>query len=143
MTTIVEKRRALGRGLESLLPGRARPVSTPPVVAPVAAVMPSVTPKPASTSGDGLREIALDLIEKNPYQTRGSLPEQQLAELVASIAATGVVQPIVVRPISGGRFQLIAGQRRWEASRRAGKASIPAVVRQVSDQQAMEMTIIE
>ncbi|HZR32574.1 MAG TPA: ParB/RepB/Spo0J family partition protein [Terriglobales bacterium] len=143
MTTIVEKRKALGRGLESLLPGRVRPVSTPPVVAPVAVALPPVTPKPAPTSGDGLREIALDAIEKNPYQTRGSLPEQQLAELVASIAATGVVQPIVVRPIPGGRFQLIAGQRRWEASRRAGKVSIPAVVRQVSDQQAMEMTIIE
>ena len=66
-----------------------------------------------------------------------------MEELVASVQASGVVQPIVVRPAGEGRYQLIAGQRRWEASRRAGKTTVPAVVRQVSDQQAMEMTIIE
>jgi ParB family chromosome partitioning protein len=67
----------------------------------------------------------------------------QLGELAASIAATGVVQPIVVRPLPHGRFQLIAGERRWLASQRAGKETIPAIVRQVSDEQAMEMTIVE
>jgi len=67
----------------------------------------------------------------------------QLAELAASITATGVVQPIVVRPLPHGRFQLIAGERRWLASQRAGKETIPAIVRQVSDEQAMEMTIVE
>jgi ParB family chromosome partitioning protein len=90
-----------------------------------------------------MRELPLGLIDRNPYQTRLHLDEPAMEELVASIRSTGVVQPIVVRPIGGGRFQLIAGQRRWEASRRAGKTAIPAVVREVSDQQAMELTIIE
>jgi ParB family chromosome partitioning protein len=66
-----------------------------------------------------------------------------MAELAASIAATGVVQPIVVRPLPHGHYQLIAGERRWMASQAAGKETIPAIVRQVSDEQAMEMTIVE
>jgi ParB family transcriptional regulator, chromosome partitioning protein len=71
------------------------------------------------------------------------LDEAALAELAASISASGVVQPITVRPEANGRFQLIAGERRWLASQRAGKATVPAIVRQVSNEQAMEMTIIE
>jgi ParB family chromosome partitioning protein len=64
-------------------------------------------------------------------------------ELAASIAANGVVQPVLVRPLANGRFQLIAGERRWRASKKAGKTTIPAVLRQVSDVQAMEITIVE
>jgi len=96
-----------------------------------------------NADGQGWRELDLNLVDKNPYQTRGYLDEAAMEELVASVQASGVVQPIVVRPAGEGRYQLIAGQRRWEASRRAGKTTVPAVVRQVSDQQAMEMTIIE
>jgi ParB family chromosome partitioning protein len=66
-----------------------------------------------------------------------------LAELAASITANGVVQPILVRPLASGRFQLIAGERRWRASELAGKQTIPAILRQVSDEQAMEITIVE
>jgi ParB family chromosome partitioning protein len=69
--------------------------------------------------------------------------EDQLAELAASITANGVVQPILVRPQANGRFQLIAGERRWLASQLAGKDTIPAILRQVSDEQAMEITIVE
>jgi ParB family chromosome partitioning protein len=69
--------------------------------------------------------------------------EGPLKELAASIAATGVVQPIIVRPLADGRFQLIAGERRWLASKLAGKTTVPAMLRQVSDEQAMEMTIVE
>ena len=69
--------------------------------------------------------------------------EEQLAELAASITANGVVQPVLVRPLANGRFQLIAGERRWRASQLAGKATIPAILRQVSDEQAMEITIVE
>ncbi|HYX71082.1 MAG TPA: ParB/RepB/Spo0J family partition protein [Terriglobales bacterium] len=116
-----DKRKALGRGLETLLP----------------------TARPASTAGEGAREIPLELIDRNPYQTRGRIQESALEELTASIRASGVVQPIVVRAVADGRFQLIAGQRRWLASQRAGKTSIPAVVRAVSNEQALEMTIIE
>jgi ParB family chromosome partitioning protein len=71
------------------------------------------------------------------------MDEEQLAELAASITANGVVQPILVRPQPSGRFQLIAGERRWRASEIAGKATIPAILRQVSDEQAMEITIVE
>ncbi|HEX4029099.1 MAG TPA: ParB/RepB/Spo0J family partition protein [Terracidiphilus sp.] len=121
------KRRALGKGLDSLLGARAQ--------APAA---------PASESEGGKPlEIPLDQIDRNPFQTRTQMDETQLAELAASIKANGVVQPILVRPLANGRFQLIAGERRWRASQQADKATIPAILRQVSDEQAMEITIVE
>jgi ParB family chromosome partitioning protein len=124
-TTVDPKRRtALGKGIESLL--GPRPQAVP---APVA------TGKPL--------EIALDRIDRNPNQTRTAFDEAKLAELAQSIRATGVVQPVVVRELPGGRYQLIMGERRWRASQAAGKTTIPAIVRQVSDEQAMEMTIVE
>ncbi|HEY0796678.1 MAG TPA: ParB/RepB/Spo0J family partition protein [Acidisarcina sp.] len=127
------KRRALGRGLESLLPSRAAVV---PVVqaTSIDAAMPE--------AGVPL-EIPLDKVERNPYQTRTKFDEAKLAELAVSIFATGVVQPILVRPLPEGRYQLIAGERRVLASKVAGKATIPAIVRHISDEQAMEMTIVE
>src|ERR1700761_9392961 len=133
MTPSVElpKRRALGKGLESLLPGRSG--FTPP---------PAPTAAPVPDEGKP-REIPVDQIERNPFQTRASVDESALKELSASIAATGVVQPILVRPLADNRFQLIAGERRWLASKMAGKATVPAILRQVSDEQAMEMTIVE
>jgi ParB family chromosome partitioning protein len=88
-------------------------------------------------------DLSLDLIDRNPFQTRSQFDEAALEELATSIAATGVVQPILVRPIADGRYQLIAGERRLMASRKAGKATIPAVVKAASDEQAMEITIIE
>jgi ParB family chromosome partitioning protein len=131
MPTLTDpKRRALGKGLESLLPSRPAP-ATVPVIAAVA----EPTGKPL--------EIPLDHIERNPFQTRTRFDEAQLTELTQSIAASGVVQPIVVRPLSEGRYQLITGERRWLASRKAGKATIPAIVRQASDEQTLEMTIVE
>jgi len=138
MTTATEtpKRRALGKGLESLLPR---------VQATVAAAAETVASKPAppvEVAGKP-QEIPVGEIDRNPYQTRSRVDEQQLAELAASIAVTGVVQPIVVRPLANGRFQLIAGERRWLASQKAGKDTVPAILRQVSDEQAMEMTIVE
>ena len=121
------KRRALGKGLDSLLP-RVN-------VAPA--------PSPTDSEGGRAREIPLDQIDPNPFQTRSKMNEEQLAELSASITANGVVQPVLVRPLLNGRFQLIAGERRWRASELAGKATIPAILRQVSDEQAMEITIVE
>ncbi len=131
-TTEAPKRRALGKGLESLLP-RVQAVATP--------VREKMQP-PEAEAGTP-REIPVEAIERNPYQTRSRVDEQHLAELAQSIAATGVVQPIVVRPLPDGRFQLIAGERRWLASQKAGKQTVPAIVRQVSNEQAMEMTIVE
>jgi ParB family chromosome partitioning protein len=124
------KRRALGKGLDSLLPRVALPQ------APAATA-------PALTESGKPREIPLEQIDRNPFQTRQHMDDAQLAELAASISATGVVQPILVRPIANGRFQLIAGERRWRASGLAGKKTIPAILRQVSDEQAMEITIVE
>jgi len=130
-----DKRRALGKGLEALLPHRAAPQ---PVQINAAADAASTQ----SANGAPL-ELAVELIDRNPYQTRSHFDEAALEELTTSIAATGVVQPILVRPIADGRYQLIAGERRLMASRKAGKATIPAVVRPASDEQAMEMTIVE
>jgi ParB family chromosome partitioning protein len=98
-------------------------------------------------------EIPLDQIERNPWQTRTHFDEAALEELAASIRATGVVQPIVVRPLTAIthltagknelRYQLITGERRWLASRKVGTTTIPAIVRQVADEQVLEMTIVE
>ena len=124
------KRRALGKGLESLLPSRP-------------AVVPQINATAVESNGKPL-EIPVDHIERNPFQTRTRFDDAKLAELAASIAATGVVQPILVRPLDmPGRYQLIAGERRWLASRRVGKSTIPAIVRQVSDEQTLEITIVE
>ncbi|MGB7191326.1 MAG: ParB/RepB/Spo0J family partition protein, partial [Acidobacteriaceae bacterium] len=119
---------ALGRGLESLLPRIS-------AVTEERAGSPSVEGTP--------REIPLEAIDRNPFQTRTRFEEAALAELAASIDATGVVQPILVRSLPNGRFQLIVGERRFLASKKAGKRTIPAILRQVSDEQAMEITIVE
>jgi ParB family transcriptional regulator, chromosome partitioning protein len=132
MSTVAEpaKRRALGKGLESLLPSRP-------------AAQPAPVPHADAVETGRPREIPLHHIERNPFQTRKKFDDQQLVELGTSIAATGVVQPILVRPLPGDRYQLIAGERRWLASQLVGKPTIPAIVRNVSDEQAMEITIVE
>jgi ParB family chromosome partitioning protein len=89
-----------------------------------------------------VREIPVELIDRNPYQTRTNFDETALNELAESIKVSGVVQPITVRQVSG-RYQLVTGERRWRASQQAGKATVPAIIRQVSNEQAMEITIIE
>src|SRR5271165_6825490 len=124
----MEKRKVLGRGLETLLPSRQGPMQ------------PSA---PAAHHGESIHQLAVEMIDRNPYQTRTHLDEAALQELADSIKVTGVLQPITVRAVPGGRYQLIAGERRWVASQKAGKATVPAIVRQVSNEQAMEMTIIE
>ncbi len=144
------KRRALGKGLESLLPSlRATvdpPLSAPPSTAPPSSIttVPFTVPVASGPEHPGRPlEIELDKIVPNPHQTRSHFDSMKLKELAASIAATGVVQPIVVKALGGGRFQLIMGERRWLASSMAGKTTVPAIVREVSDVQAMEMTIVE
>jgi ParB family chromosome partitioning protein len=128
------KPRALGKGLESLLPSR------PATLGPIAiATVVEATGKPL--------EIALDLIDRNPFQTRTNFDEVKLTELAISITASGVVQPIIVRHgpnhRQDGRYTLITGERRLLASKKAGKATIPSIIREVSNLQAMEMTIVE
>jgi ParB family transcriptional regulator, chromosome partitioning protein len=125
------KRRALGKGLDSLLP-RINASAPAPVIV--------TSPEPETGKP---REIPVELIDPNPFQTRTTFDESLLEELAASIRANGVVQPVLLRPRADGRFQLIAGERRLRASKLAGKATIPAVLRQVSDEQTVEITIVE
>ena len=141
----VDKRRALGRGLDSLLPGGPRVVAgTAMAAGAAAAVLADLQPQAARPEpGDAMLRIALDQIDGNPYQTRQAFDPAVLRELADSIRANGVVQPIVVRPKSDGRFALILGERRCRAAKLAGETSIAALVRRVSDQQAAEMTIVE
>jgi ParB family transcriptional regulator, chromosome partitioning protein len=137
MTTATDtKRRALGKGLESLLPR---------VLSPAAAAAPAPAPTAPAVEvelGKPL-EVSLDMIDVNPYQTRSHLDETKLAEMADSIKANGVFQPILVRPLPNGRYLLVAGERRWRASALAGKKTVPVFTRKVSDEQALEITIVE
>ena len=182
---LMEKRRALGRGLESLLPGGPRVVpSNDPTLAqnarkdgapsgtlevPGAVVDPNRHPSSPEqtphqqgrpelgaetvdlqavaarrgTEGGQALEIAIESIASNPHQTRMDFDDDLLKELARSIQVQGVLQPIVVRPGVDGKYVLILGERRLRASRLAGKTTIPAIVKRVSEQQAAEMTIVE
>ena len=118
------KRRGLGaRDLDVLLGGGDEPAS--------------------ETAGDDLRPLAIDRIQPGKYQPRKHFDDEQLDELAASIKAQGLIQPIVVRSIGSGRFELIAGERRWRAAQRAGLKEIPAIVRVVPDQAVVAMALIE
>jgi ParB family chromosome partitioning protein len=221
-----EKRRALGRGLDSLLPAGPRVVAAAPAAAPAPAVMPppiviptvagsavppvvvleaappvgeaspvavpavidelhagvdrkSASKNPSASRGisaagsapaerlnsDGtpsrteaalslskgvsapqgqeIREIPLELIDENPYQTRTTFDSSALHELAESIKANGLAQPVVVRPGANGRYVLVLGERRCRASKLAGKTAVSAIVRQLGNEQAAEMTIVE
>jgi ParB family chromosome partitioning protein len=153
-----DKRRALGRGLDSLLPsslpreGRAGwgsaapagPSATQSEPAPHGAVIAEIQAQAARpATSEAVVQIGLDQIDPNPYQTRVAYDQDMMTDLAESIKATGVVQPIVVRPAKDGRYVLVLGERRCRASKLAGKTTIPAIVRRVSDQQAAEMTVVE
>ncbi len=134
---ISDKRRALGRGLDTLLPGGLRPAMGP-------SVLPNGGPNATERKpGEEVMQLRLEEIAPNPYQTRTRVDENYLAQLADSIATHGVLQPVTVRPAAGGKYVLIAGECRWKASKLAEKETIPAIVRVVSDQQALELTIIE
>jgi ParB family chromosome partitioning protein len=132
-------RNALGRGLGALI-REPEPQVPPPAPQPVmvaAAVAPA-----RETMSAGPQQIDIDLIDPSPYQPRTRFREEALDELARSIKASGIIQPLVVRPVAG-RFQLIAGERRWRAAQRAGLTKVSAIVRQVSDELALEMTLVE
>ena len=118
-------RKRLGRGLDALLSGSTGEGSDDQA--------------PASAQS----EIAIDDVVRSRYQPRREFSEERLAELAASIKTQGLMQPIVVRPRAQGGFELIAGERRWRAARLAGLSHVPAVVKEVSDQQASAMALIE
>jgi ParB family chromosome partitioning protein len=93
--------------------------------------------------GHEISELSLDLIDENPYQTRKTFDEAALNELAESIKTSGLAQPVVVRPGMTGRYVLVLGERRCRASKLAGKTSVPAIVRELGNEQAAEMTIVE
>src|SRR5215470_6423122 len=135
-------RNALGRGLGALIrePEPAAPSATPSVHSGPAAAAAAAPALDARTPGPV--QIDIDLIEPSPYQPRTRFREEALDELSRSIQASGIIQPLVVRPI-GQRFQLIAGERRWRAAQRAGLTKVSAIVRHVPDELALEMTLVE
>lgn len=139
MDTTREKPRHLGRGLKSLL----SPITLEPEeVNQLLSDGGTANFPPDKNLRESLRQINLDDISPNPYQARTVWNEQELADLAESIKANGVIQPIVVRPI-GPKFQLIAGERRFRASQLADLTTIPALVRQATDQQMLELALIE
>jgi ParB family transcriptional regulator, chromosome partitioning protein len=99
---------------------------------------------PPSSAGEAThRTIPIDLVQRNPGQPRKHFDENELTDLANSIRAHGVLQPILVRPIPGNKFEIVAGERRWRAAQRAGLHSIPAVVRDLNEVEVLEIAIVE
>jgi ParB family chromosome partitioning protein len=116
LSAVVE--RGIGRGLAAILPA-------------------------GGSDDDSLQHIALDLIAPNPSQPRRSFDEQELRDLAGSLSEHGVLQPVLVRPLTGGRYELVAGERRWRAARLAGLERIPAVVRSAAEGERLELALVE
>tara|TARA_B110000503_G_scaffold85373_2_gene129884 strand:- start:11724 stop:12623 length:900 start_codon:yes stop_codon:yes gene_type:complete len=131
------RKRGLGRGLDALLGAGKGPYSA------------SADSSESDRDGSGgaknspLKELPVDLIQRGKYQPRRDMDPESLRELADSIIAQGVMQPIVVRPVSDQKFEIIAGERRWRATQLAGLDVIPAIIRDVSDQTAIAMALIE
>lgn len=112
------QRRGLGKGLSALISSTER-------------------------GTEGITEVPISAIVPNPDQPRRSVNEASIEELAASIREHGVLQPVIVQPLSDGRYQLVAGERRWRAARVAGLGTIPAIIRQVSDEERLELALVE
>ena len=119
------KRSALGRGLGALITDAAE------------------DPKPRTEAVSAIQELSLGDIYPNPYQPRTEFDEEALNELAASIWSIGIVQPITVRSVDGGKYEIIAGERRFRASKLAGLETIPAYIRKTEDESLLELALIE
>lgn len=124
---MVARKRGLGRGLDALL----------------GAGLPSELNVEKKQDGDEFRSVPVDLIQRGEYQPRRDIEPEALQELADSIKAQGVIQPIVIRPIGEGRYEIVAGERRWRATQLAGLQEIPAIVREMADKVALSVAIIE
>ncbi len=120
------KKTGLGRGLDALLGGNLKAAGAP-----------------ADLSKEGLTHLAISSLQPGKYQPRRDMKTEKLAELADSIRAQGVIQPIVVREIAGGKFEIIAGERRWRAAQIAELRNVPVVVRDVDDRSVIAMALIE
>ena len=124
------KKRGLGRGLDALLGGINSEVT-------------QATEAVAKKGDSAVARLPVDIIQRGRYQPRREFDPESLRELADSIAAQGVIQPVVVRPVENERFELIAGERRWRAAQQAGLDEIPVVIREVTEEAAMAMGLIE
>jgi ParB family chromosome partitioning protein len=133
------RKKRLGRGLDALL-------SKPAATTASSATAPAVAASPGSGSDSALRDIPVELLKRGEYQPRVDMRQESLAELAESIKVQGIVQPIVVREIAAdgaARYEIIAGERRWRAAQLAGLAEVPAIVRDIDDEDAIAMALIE
>jgi len=138
-------RNALGRGLGALIRDQETTLPQPLQQAPLAAAYPQGSAAGAAATpalSEGFLHVDVDLIDPSPYQPRTRFREEALDELSRSIQSSGIVQPLVVRKVDG-RYQLIAGERRWRAAQRAHMHSVPVVLRDVPEDLALEMTLVE
>ena len=123
VTETAKKRTALGQGLDALIP----------------------LERPAGQSAPeaGIKYLAIDSLLPNPHQPRRSFPEESLADLSHSIKEMGVIQPLIVRSTTEGKYEIVAGERRWRAAKKAGFFTIPVIVRNISDAESLEIALIE
>src|SRR5207248_11213275 len=112
-------RRALGRGLSALLSDRPLIVN------------------------EEMLEVDIDLIEPNNFQPRMNFNEERLEELAQSIRSNGIIQPLLIRRIDGGRYQIVAGERRWRAAQRAGLSKVPCIIKEIPDEKMLELALVE
>jgi ParB family chromosome partitioning protein len=130
------ERRKLGKGLSTLIPTeRAAEPAAPPA--------PGATAPAADLPASALRDVPTGSIEPNPHQPRVHFEEDSLSDLAKSIKEIGVLQPLLVREVSPGKYQLIAGERRWRAAQRAKLAEVPVVVREINELESVEQALVE
>ena len=141
-----KKKSRLGRGLGALLSDvkqTTRPETSPalpteePVLSPVSAKA------PAQVSATGLQELPIELLQRGEYQPRISMDKAALEDLAESIRAQGIIQPLLVRRLRPDKYEIIAGERRWRGAQLAGLSTVPAVVREISDETAIAVALIE
>jgi ParB family chromosome partitioning protein len=137
------KKKGLGRGLDALLNSASKKAQQAHAGEASGVMVDSVAP-PAELATDGpLKEIPVEFMQRGRYQPRRDFAEDKLAELAESIKAQGLMQPIVVRPVGEKRYEIIAGERRWRAAQLAGLAKVPCIIKDVADDAALAMSLIE
>jgi ParB family chromosome partitioning protein len=142
-----KKKSRLGKGLGALLSDVRQTTSASPddigSSPAAAAVDPAATRSESKTDPGGLRELPIEWLQRGQYQPRSNMDKEALEELADSIRAQGIIQPLLVRRLAQEKYEIVAGERRWRGAQLAGLATVPAVVREVSDQAAMAVALIE
>ncbi len=137
------KKRGLGRGLDALLGSGSTPAATEPARTNQPPSAQSPEGDQGASENNALKHLPVEFIQPGKYQPRLDIKAESLEDLAASIKVQGVMQPIVVRPITSNKYEIIAGERRWRASQLAGLGTIPVIIKQVADEAAVAMALIE